>query len=142
MANPFKLEIKAVSGPLSGDVVVFVDAETIATPAAAAALDDATVEAMARTAGLERFKGSVKTTMMVLAPATSGFDRVIALGVGPQAERAKIDWAMLGGALYAKLGKGRNVTVLAAMPGEEATPDNLADMVMGLRLRAYTFDRY
>lgn len=142
MADPFKLEIKAASGPLSGDVVVFVDAETIARPPAASALDDATVEAMARTAGLERFKGAVKTTMTVLAPSTSGFDRVIALGVGPQAERAKIDWAMLGGALYGKLGKGRNVTVLASMPGDEATPDNLADMVMGLRLRAYRFDRY
>jgi leucyl aminopeptidase len=67
---------------------------------------------------------------------------LIAIGVGPEAERGKLDFAKLGGAIAGRLGHGRSADVILALPDGEPTADQTADIALGMRLRAYAFDRY
>jgi leucyl aminopeptidase len=141
MAERFKLEIKAASGPHRGDVVAFVGAERPDSPAGLA-LDKATKAALSRAASIESFKGKAKASLSLVAAEASGLERVTLIGLGAEGERGKLDWAILGGAVQGKLAKGRPVTILMAAPGEKPTSDQIAEFALGLRLRAYSFERY
>jgi len=53
------------------------------------------------------------------------------------------DFLKLGGAAAGKLpGAGGNVMVVADLPAGPMTPDAVADLAAGAKLRAYKFDRY
>jgi leucyl aminopeptidase len=141
MAERFKLEIKAAAGPYQGDVVAFADGGSPANPAGLT-LDKATEAALARTAAVDGFKAKLKGKLSVIGSEKSGLDRVMVIGLGPESERQKLDWAMLGGAVHGNLARSRPVTIIMDAPGERPTPDQIADFALGLRLRAYKFDRY
>ncbi len=141
MADALKLEIKAASGRLSGDVVAFVCDQSPTAPAGMA-LDAATAAALARAAAIERFKGKLKSALAVIASDQSGYDRLTLVGLGPTGERDKLDWAMLGGSVGGRLTKGRSATIVMDASGAPPTPDQIADFALGLKLRAYSFDRY
>jgi leucyl aminopeptidase len=141
MADRFKLEIKAAAGRHSGDVVAFVDESAPDAPAGIA-LDKATAAALKRAVAIEGYKARAKSTLTILAGEASGLDRLTLFGLGGKEDRAKADWCLLGGAVYGKLPKGRAATIVMDAPGDRPTPDNVADFALGLRLRAYTFDRY
>jgi leucyl aminopeptidase len=141
MAERFKLEIKAASGPHRGDVVAFADAGRPDSPAGLA-LDKATQGALSRAAAIESFKAKAKSSLTLVAAEASGLERLTLIGLGAEGERGKLDWAMLGGAVQGKLAKGRAVTIIMDAPGEKPTADQIADFALGLRLRAYSFERY
>jgi leucyl aminopeptidase len=141
MAERFKLEIKAASGHHRGDVVAFVGAERPESPVGLA-LDMETQVALSRAVAIESFKGKAKAALSLVGSETSGLERVTLIGLGAETERGKLDWAMLGGAVQGKLAKGRAVTILMDAPGEKPTADQIADFALGLRLRAYKFERY
>jgi leucyl aminopeptidase len=141
MAERFKLEIKAAASPYQGDVVAFANDAAPASPAGLT-LDKPTAAALKRSVAIESFKAKLKATLSVVAAEQSGMERVTLVGLGPDGERAKIDWAMLGGAVQGRLAKSRAVTIIMDAPGEKPTPDQIADFALGLRLRAYKFDRY
>ena len=62
---------------------------------------------LARAAAAERFKGKALAGLTLLAPDGAGYERLIVIGIGPDAERDKLDFAKLGGAIAGRLGHGR-----------------------------------
>jgi leucyl aminopeptidase len=97
---------------------------------------------LARAAAAERFKGKALSGLTLLAPDGAGYERLIVVGIGPEAERGKLDFAKLGGAIAGRLGHGRSADVILALPDGEIDADQVADIALGMRLRAYAFDRY
>jgi leucyl aminopeptidase len=141
MAEGMKIEFQPFGAVQGGDLVVFVGEDLKPGPVAAKLLGPRGVEVVAKAAPIERFKGKARSAMTVSAPSGLQADRLVVVGIGGEGDRAKLDWTQLGGLVAGKV-SGKTATVLADLPGVEADPDRLAEMAMGARLRAYSFDRY
>jgi leucyl aminopeptidase len=141
MADAIRVDFQPFGLPKGGDAVVFVGDDGKLADRVAETLGRETSNLIAKTAKIERFKGKPNSAFAVPAPDGSKLDRVIVVGVGGEKERAKHDWRVLGGFIAGKV-SGRTATVLADVPGLEATPEAIAEMALGARLRAYKFDRY
>lgn len=140
MADAFKIEFQSAAMPESGDLVVFVSDDLEPGPVAKDILGDA-AGLIARAAKSERFKGKLKSAMSLAAPAGLSVDRLVVVGLGGEKDRADFDWVTLGGFVAGKIA-GREATAIAEFPGLEGGPDEIAEMTLGARLRAYAFDRY
>ncbi|WP_046864931.1 leucyl aminopeptidase [Microvirga massiliensis] len=141
MADTFKMEFQSTASLEGGDVVIFVAEDLAPTPGVSEQLGSRITDLLARTAELERFKGKYLSGMTIVAPADLPIDRLIVVGLGGEKERAKLDFAQLGGFVAGKLG-AKTATVLLDCPGVPFSSDAAADFTLGMRLRAYTFDRY
>jgi leucyl aminopeptidase len=140
MADSVKVDVRGFGPVQGGDLVVFVGDDLKLADGAAGTVG-AAAEVIAKAAPMERFKGKAQTALTVPMPAGLPVDRLVAIGIGGEKDRAKLDWASLGGSVGGKVG-GRSATVLLDVPGLAAGPENIADVVLGARLRAYKFDRY
>jgi leucyl aminopeptidase len=140
MAESVKIDVQGFGAVKGGDLVVFVGDDLKLSKGAAARIG-AAADLVARAAPLERFKGKAQTALSIPMPQGLPVDRLIAVGVGSEKEREKLDWAALGGAVAGRVG-GRAATVLVDLPGGAPTADGIADAVLGARLRAYKFERY
>jgi leucyl aminopeptidase len=142
MADSFKIEFQPAAASLAGgDVVAFVAEDLAPSPGVAEQLGSKVTELLARTAGIERFKGKPLSAMTIVAPADLPIDRLIVVGLGGEKERTKLDFAQLGGFVAGKL-NGKTATVLLDLPGVPFGSDAAADFTLGMRLRAYSFERY
>ncbi len=129
-------EIAPFSALSGAQAVVFVADDLRLTTGLPADLKTA----LDRIAPIERFTGKSQSAVAITgAPGLP--DRVIVIGLGPVAERDKIDWATLGGFAAGKLGSGDAVVVASAADGAFST-DEVAQLALGMRLRAYSFDLY
>src|SRR3954454_19124249 len=140
MASTTKIDFQPFGPGKGGDLVVFVG-DDLKPGEAAAGLGSGIAELIAKAAPGERFKGKPQTALSIATPAGLAADRLIAVGIGGEADRGKLDWAVLGGFLAGKL-SGRAATILAELPGLQPTAENVAQMALGARLRLYKFDRY
>jgi leucyl aminopeptidase len=140
MADSVKVDVRGFGPVQGGDLVVFVGDDLKLADGAAGTVG-AAAEVIAKAAPIERFKGKAHTALTVPMPAGLPVDRLVAIGIGGEKDRAKLDWASLGGSVAGKVG-GRSATVLLEVPGVPAGPENIADVVLGARLRAYKFNRY
>jgi leucyl aminopeptidase len=140
MAANVRIELKPFGAPSGGDLVLFVG-DDLKPAGAAAEIAPGAAELIARAAGAERFKGKPKTVLAVPAPPGLDADRLVALGVGGEEDRAKLNFTELGGVVASKLA-GRTGTVLVDLPGAGPSPEDVAQMALGARLRLYKFDRY
>jgi leucyl aminopeptidase len=142
MSQRIKLDVKALDAIGGQDLVILVS-DALAPPKGAEPwIGKAAKALMARAAETERFKGKALSGMTVLAPEGAGYERLIVVGIGPQAERDKLDFANLGGAIAGRLGHGRSADVILLLPDAEIEPQQAADVALGMRLRAYAFDQY
>jgi leucyl aminopeptidase len=140
MAANVKIEFRRFGAPSDGDLVVFVG-EDLKPAGAAAELGEGIAGLIARAAPAERFKGKPKSALAIPAPAEMAAERLIAVGIGGEGDRAKLNWAELGALAAGKL-SGRNGTVIVDLPGVTASSENAAEMALGARLRLYKFERY
>jgi len=138
-----KIDFAAPALPKQGTLVLFVG-DDLVLPQIGKAKWPAEFEAAVKKAtAAEGFKGKPKSTLILSAPAGLDADRVILAGTGKIEDRAKVDPVMLGGAVKGALGKAKNATILFTGPkGFNETPEAAAGFAVGLRLRAYSFDRY
>jgi len=141
MADSIKIDFQAPAAAEGGDLVVFVGEALKPAPAVAKRLGPKTVDLIAKVAAVENFKGKAKSAMVVAAPVGLSADRLVVVGTGAEKDGAGLDWAQLGG-LVAGKAVGKTATVWVDLPGVEASPENVADMALGVRLRRYSFDRY
>jgi leucyl aminopeptidase len=141
MADTIKIDFQAPGDVSGGDLVVFVGEDLKPAPAVAKQLGPEAADLIARAAAAERFKGKAQSSMTIAAPAGLPVDRLILVGVGGEKDRPKLDGAALGGLLAGKVA-GRKAVVAADLPGVEGGAELVADMVLGVRMRAYTFNRY
>ncbi|GGK32354.1 leucyl aminopeptidase [Salinarimonas ramus] len=140
MAEPLKIDFISPALPDSGDLVVFVGDDLALGPVAAETLGEA-ASLVARAAKSEKFKGKWKSVMSIAQPAGLAVDRLVVVGIGGAKERAELDFALLGGVVAGRTA-GRTATVICDLPEVAAGPEEVAEISLGARLRAYAFDRY
>ena len=125
---------------VAGTVVLLAGADVSLGPQARAVGVEGLVRRAAATAD---FKGKAMATLDLIAPAETGADRLIVVGTGKLSELTEHDWLRLGGAAMGAAGKAKEVTVLLERPdGRKLSATAAADFALGMRLRAYAFDKY
>src|SRR5580704_14447907 len=96
-----------------------------------------------RAAAADRFTGKNGTTLDIVAPAELKLPRLIVVGIGRDSELKRKDVVKLGGIAMGKVpGVAAEATIFAEFASGALKVDQVADLVLGARLRAYTFDRY
>jgi leucyl aminopeptidase len=141
MPDSFKIDFQA-PGEVTGDsLVVFVGEDLKPSPAVAKQLGTKALDLIKKAAPIERFKGKSQSVMTLAAPGALPVDRLIVVGIGGAKDRDKLDFVQLGG-VVAGATNGRTAAVAIDLPGLDAGPEKVADMAVGARLRAYSFDRY
>ena len=108
-------------------------------------LDKKTGGALARAMKTSKFEGGAGSTMELLAPAGTGLDRVVLIGLGDPAKLTAIDLEKLGGTALGTVEKasGTLTLVLEHLPDAPFKAGEIAARAgIGMVLRAYAFDRY
>src|SRR5262245_36502631 len=137
-----KLEFAPLSTPPKGVLVVFCDEALKFGSATRQALAPAG-DLVARAAASERFKGKSATTLDIVAPSGLEVARLVVIGVGKIRDLKARDFVKLGGIAMGKVPKAaEEATIIADLPGGAPKPDSVAELALGARLRAYSFDRY
>ena len=137
-----KLEFAPLSTPPKGVLIVFCD-EGLKFGSATRQVLAETGDLMARAAAAERFKGKIAATLDIVAPAGLKVSRLVVVGVGKVRDLKARDFAKLGGLAMGRVPKSaEEATIIADLPGGAPKPDSLAELALGMRLRAYSFDRY
>jgi leucyl aminopeptidase len=141
MPDAFKLGFVPFTR-LRGVLVAFCGENLRFGPAAKAALSGAEAQ-LRRAAGADRFTGKNGSVLDIVAP--SGLDalRLVVIGTGKDRELKQRDVVKLGGIAMGRLpSRAAEATILAEFGSGALKPDQVADLALGVRLRAYSFDRY
>jgi leucyl aminopeptidase len=141
---PTTLQLKFVPFGTSpkGVLIVFCEEELKFGPAARKALGPAG-DLVTRVAAAERFQGKSGSSLDILAPAELEVTRLIIVGTGKVADLKPEDFVKLGGVAMGKLSSAATeAQIVADLPGGVVKPERAADIALGVRLRAYSFDRY
>jgi len=142
MTDAVKVGFVSFSGALSEVLVVFCDDGLEFGPATRKTLG-AAADLIKQAAQTNQFKGKNGATLDILAPQGLKAKRLIVVGAGKLAELKEKDFLKLGGTVAGKLRAGtKTVTIVAELPKVTMSADQAAAIATGIRLRAYTFDRY
>jgi len=96
-----------------------------------------------RAATADGFTGKNGAVLDIVAPSGLDAPRLIVIGTGKDTELKQRDVVKLGGIAMGKLPpKAAEATILAEFGSGTLKPDQVADLALGIRLRAYSFDRY
>jgi leucyl aminopeptidase len=138
MVDRLKIDFKPLALPASGDLALFMFDDMSLPKDAPKAL----AAAAERAAAVAQFKGKGLASHEFLAPAETGLDRIVLVGLGPKADAAKINWTMTGGVLAGRIASGRPLAVAMATAEGPVGPDAAGELALGAWLRAYKFDKY
>jgi leucyl aminopeptidase len=98
-------------------------------------------DSFSHAAAADRFLGKSGSSLDVIAPSGLDAPRLVVIGTGKDTPTRNL--VKLGGAAMAKLPKSAAAATIVAELGSGALkPDQVADLALGARLRAYTFDLY
>jgi leucyl aminopeptidase len=141
---PKNLSIAVTSQPASrsGAIVIYVT-ENGEPSGIAKALWERTGLDFAKVAGATGFAGKPGHMIDLVTPAGLDCDRLVVLGRGGDGDMSgETVWADRGGSLFAKLDAlgVESAAIVIDEPGQ--TPEGIAALLAGLRLRHYNFDRY
>jgi leucyl aminopeptidase len=143
MSDAVKIGFVPFSAAPKGVLVLFTDESLKFGPASAKLLGTAAAETVKRAATTSRFKGRSGSSLDILAPAELKVDRLIVTGTGKAGALKPEDFIKIGGATIGRLrANTEQVTIVAESPGGAMKPVDVAAIASGVRLRAYTFDRY
>jgi leucyl aminopeptidase len=96
-----------------------------------------------RAAAADRFTGKNRSTLEIIAPSGLSVSRLIIVGTGKERDLKDRDLVKLGGVAMARVpAAAAQVTILAEFGAGALKADQIADVVLGARLRAYRFDQY
>lgn len=143
MSNSPKISFAAPAERTGNVLVVFAGKDGLAADA---------VMVLGKTVGArlneviqaEEFKGKSGSTLSLPAEPGLGAKPVHVIVIGTAIEDAgkPFDPLRLGGKIFSKLPKGRDVAVLALLPDGPLSAADAAEMALGMKLAAYSFDRY
>ncbi|MBW8639639.1 leucyl aminopeptidase [Hoeflea sp. WL0058] len=128
------------SAKLNGGLAVMLCAKGGGLVTNASEVDPADVSKKAMT--ISAFEGKPLATLEVMAPEASKADRFSLLGIGDPGKVESHDWLKLGGVAFAQFRNSEKVTVYTDMPDMDISGEVVANMAMGMLLRAYNFDVY
>jgi leucyl aminopeptidase len=142
MPNAFQLEFAQFSAPAKNVLIVFCE-EGLKFGSAARQALLATGDLVTRAAAAARFKGKNGSTLELLVPTGLSAARLIVVGAGKGRDLKAEDFVKLGGVAMGQVPPAAaEATILADLPGGALKPERAADIALGVRLRAYAFDRY
>jgi leucyl aminopeptidase len=142
MADAPKIVFAPFSAPSTGVLVLFCEQGLKLGAAARRVLQDVG-ELFPRAAAADRFTGKNGTALEIVAPAGLGVSRLIILGVGNAGKLKSADLVKLGGIARGKVPtSAAEATIFAEFARGALKPDQVADLALGARLRAYSFERY
>jgi leucyl aminopeptidase len=96
-----------------------------------------------RAAAVDRFTGKIGSTLNIIAPTGLNAPRLIVVGIGKERDLKDRDLVRLGGvAAGAVPGAAAQATIVTEFAAGALKGDQIANLVLGARLRAYRFDRY
>jgi leucyl aminopeptidase len=96
-----------------------------------------------RAAAADRFTGKSGSTLDIVAPAGLDVPRLVVIGIGKDSEAKSRDLVKLGGIAMGKVpAAAASATIFAEFGTGALKGTQVADLALGARLRAYTFDLY
>jgi len=142
MPGPLKLEFAPFALPREGVLVLFCE-DGLKLGAAARKLIQATGDLVERAARADRFKGKSGSALDIIAPPGMPLSRLVVIGVGKARDLKSQDFVKLGGIAMGKVPPAVSAaTIVADLPGAPIRPERIADLALGVTLRAYAFERY
>jgi len=142
MPHEFHLKTASLALKATGILVLYVAEDAVPAGAAAAAWQ-ATGLDWTRVAAAARFRGRQGQAVDILVPAGLDADRLLVLGTGKPGQGDSLSgWADRGGSLVSKLAGLKADRVAVLLDDEAATPERVAALAGGMRLRHYRYDRY
>jgi len=128
------------SAKVPGQMAILLMAANADFAAGAALADPENV--ISKAAKIAKFKAKSLSTLDLIAPHGSPFDRVIVLGAGKEGELDDHAWLKLGGAAAGKIGRAEKVSIFLDASDIAVTGKSAADFALGMNLRNYSFDTY
>jgi leucyl aminopeptidase len=96
-----------------------------------------------RAAAADRFTGKNGSSLDVIAPSGLNLPRLIVIGTGKERDLKDRDLVRLGGVAMGRVpASAGQATIMAEFAAGALKAEQIADLALGLRLRAYRFDRY
>ena len=143
MAHQLQLKTASLPAATDGALVLYVS-EGGRPEGAAAAIWAATRLDWDRAAGATGFKGKQGQVLDIVSPSGLDANRLLVLGAGKPADSGESPtaWADRGGSLAGKLVGLRVAKASIVLDSPDATPERVAELAAGMRLRHYRFDRY
>ena len=141
MPTALKLEFAPLAAAPKGILVVLCE-EGLKYGSAARKATAASGDLLARAAAAESFNGKSGSALEIVAPSGLDLARLVVLGVGKARDLKEQDFVKLGGVAMGKIpASATAATIIADLPSG-VKPEQAADLALGVRLRAYAFDRY
>ncbi len=96
-----------------------------------------------RAAAADRFTGKQGTSLDIVAPSGLNLPRLVVLGIGKENDLKPRDIVKLGGIAMGKVpAAAPTATIFAEFGSGPLKANQVAELALGARLRAYTFDLY
>ena len=141
MPGELKLDFAPIALPAKGVLVVFCE-EGLKFGTATQKFLKPAGDLVTRAAAADRFKGKNGATLDIVAPPGLDISRLIVVGAGKARDLKSQGYVKLGGVAMGKVPAAEtHATIIADLPGA-LKPEQAADLALGVRLRAYRFDRY
>ncbi len=100
-------------------------------------------ELQRRAAAADRFTGKIASTLTIIAPPGLNSPRLVVIGTGKERDLRDRDLVRLGGVAMGGVPTvAGEATILAEFAGGALKAEQIAQLALGARLRAYRFDRY
>ena len=142
MSTALKIEFASLAAPAKGVLIVLCE-EGLKLGAAVRKALAPTGDLVTRAADADHFKGKNGSALEIIAPAGLDVSRLVVLGIGKARDLKQEDLVKLGGIAMGKIpGAATAATIVTDLAGGALKADQVADLALGLRLRAYSFDRY
>jgi len=141
MTEFVKADFAPLSGPKGATYVVFVGAD-LKLASRVAGVAPAAQGLIASAAKAARFSGKPLSALDILSPHGVDSTRLLVIGLGGAKEAKETDFAALGGFVMGKLGSARRAFIAFIAPEGEWGAEAAGGFLLGLRLRAYRFDKY
>jgi leucyl aminopeptidase len=141
MAAALKFGFTSFARP-HGVLVVFCEENLKLGPATQRALTPLG-DLFRRAAAADRFTGKNGSSLDIVAPSGLNAPRLVVIGIGKESELKSRDLVKLGGIAMGKIpNSAANATIFAEFGSGTLKAGQIADLALGARLRAYTFDLY
>jgi leucyl aminopeptidase len=141
MAAAVKFGFTSFARP-QGVLIVFCE-ENLKLGAASQRIIAPMGDLLRRAAAADRFTGKIGSSLDIVAPAGLNLPRLVVIGIGKADERKQRDIVKLGGIAMGKVPTAAaDATIIAEFGSGALKGNNVADLALGARLRAYSFDLY
>ncbi len=96
-----------------------------------------------RAAAADRFTGKSGSSLVIVVPSGLSVPRLVVIGTGKETDLKHQDTVKLGGIAMDKIpAVASEATIFAEFGAGALKGEQVSDLALGARLRAYVFDRY